>query len=78
MAIVTNRRVAKQGFPSLRWGFRLFCGFLTTRAGWRLAVQGYRAAATRALVDSGAVFMILPQQHMAVQLGFDLTESVAA
>ena len=32
-----------------------------------------RTLEARALVDSGAVFMILPQ-HMAVQLGFDLTE----
>ena len=32
-----------------------------------------RTIEARALVDSGAVFMILPQ-HLAVQLGFDLTE----
>lgn len=32
-----------------------------------------RKLAVRALVDSGAVFMIIPQ-HLALQLGFDLDE----
>jgi clan AA aspartic protease len=34
---------------------------------------GKRRFPARALVDSGAVFMIVPE-HMALQLGFDLTE----
>jgi clan AA aspartic protease len=33
-----------------------------------------RTLKTRALVDSGAVFMIIPQ-HLALQLGFDLDET---
>ncbi|MFN0159801.1 MAG: hypothetical protein ACKVQQ_01140 [Burkholderiales bacterium] len=32
-----------------------------------------RVIETRALVDSGAVFLIVPE-HLAVQLGFDLSE----
>lgn len=32
-----------------------------------------RRIAARALVDSGAVFMLVPE-HMALQLGFDLAE----
>jgi clan AA aspartic protease len=32
-----------------------------------------RKLAARALVDSGAVFMIIPE-HVAIQLGFDLDE----
>lgn len=32
-----------------------------------------RTMAVKALVDSGAVFLIVPE-HIAVQLGFDLTE----
>lgn len=32
-----------------------------------------RALKTKSLVDSGAVFMTIPE-HIAVQLGFDLTE----
>lgn len=34
----------------------------------------HRTLKTRALVDSGAVFMIIPQ-HLALQLGFDLEET---
>ena len=34
----------------------------------------HRSIDTRALVDSGAVFMIIPE-HLALQLGFDLTET---
>jgi clan AA aspartic protease len=37
------------------------------------SVWDKRRIDTRALVDSGAVFMIIPE-HMAIQLGFDLTE----
>lgn len=33
-----------------------------------------RKLSTRALADSGAVFMIIPQ-HIALQLGFDLEET---
>ncbi len=37
------------------------------------SVWGKRRISARALVDSGAVFMIVPE-HLALQLGFDLAE----
>ena len=50
------------------------CGMGLTYADIRVEnLFSKRTIEARALVDSGAVFMILPQ-HLAVQLGFDLTE----
>ena len=52
--------------PSIKEPKRLF-----KRAGKRPTIK--RKLRTRALVDSGSVFMTVPE-HMALQLGFDLNE----